>query len=141
MIDVFTKYDWVKHLKDKYGKTVLHGFIEIVNESKRKQSKLWIDQGRDFYNRPMQKWVDNNDILMYLTNNVGNWKVYERFIWILKGKFYKRMTANDTKSYLHYLNNLVDEYKNSYPRSIGKKTYWCWLFCIDYRNWLESESS
>ena len=33
------------------------------------------------------------------------------------------MTANDTKSYLHYLNELVDEYKNSYPHSIGKKTY------------------
>ena len=36
MIDVFTKYAWVKPLKDKKSKTVLHGFIEIVNESKRK---------------------------------------------------------------------------------------------------------
>ena len=31
------------------------------------------------------------------------------------------MTANDSKSYLGYLNKLVDEYNNSYHFSIGKK--------------------
>ena len=31
------------------------------------------------------------------------------------------MTANDSKSYLSYLNKLIDEYNNSYHRSIGKK--------------------
>ena len=31
--DVSTKYAWVKSLKDKKCKTVLHAFIEIVNES------------------------------------------------------------------------------------------------------------
>ena len=39
-IDVFTKYAWVKPLKDKKGKTVLNAFIEIVNESNRKPNKL-----------------------------------------------------------------------------------------------------
>ena len=32
------------------------------------------------------------------------------------------MTANDSKSYLGYLNKLVDEYNNNYHRSIGKKS-------------------
>ena len=36
VIDVCTKYAWVKPLKDKKGKTVLNGFIRIVNESNRK---------------------------------------------------------------------------------------------------------
>ena len=31
-IDVFTKYEWVKPLKDKKGKTFLNAFIEIGNE-------------------------------------------------------------------------------------------------------------
>ena len=30
VIDVFTKYAWVKPLKDRKGKTVLNAFIEIV---------------------------------------------------------------------------------------------------------------
>ena len=45
VIDVFTKYLWIKHLKDKKGKTVLNGFIEI-NESNCRPNKLWVDQGR-----------------------------------------------------------------------------------------------
>ena len=44
-IDLFTKYTWVKPLKDKSTKTIFQGFNEIVNESKRKPNKLWFDQG------------------------------------------------------------------------------------------------
>ena len=72
VIDVFTKYAWNEPLKDKKSKTVLNAFIEIVNESNRKPNKLWVDQGREFYNKLMQEWLDNNDILMYSTNNEGN---------------------------------------------------------------------
>ena len=39
VIDVFTKYAWVKPLKDKKAETVLRGFIERVNESKCKPNK------------------------------------------------------------------------------------------------------
>ena len=31
------------------------------------------------------------------------------------------MTANDSKSYLSYLNKLLDEYKNTYNYSINEK--------------------
>ena len=31
VIDVFTKYVWIKPLKDKKTKTVLHDFVERVN--------------------------------------------------------------------------------------------------------------
>ena len=41
--NVFTKYAWVKPLKDKQVKTVLHSFVEIVKESKRQPNKLWVD--------------------------------------------------------------------------------------------------
>ena len=62
VIDVFTKYAWVKALKDKKAKAVFNDFIKIVNESKRKPNKLWVDRGREFYNTPMQRWLDDNDI-------------------------------------------------------------------------------
>ena len=47
VIDVFTKYAWVKPLNDKKGKTVLNAFIEMVSEFNCKQNKLRIDQGRE----------------------------------------------------------------------------------------------
>ena len=89
-IDVFTKYAWVKLLKDKKGKTSLNAFIKIVNESNRKPSKLWVDQGRKFYNKLMQEWLDNNDILIYSTHNEGKSVIAERFIKTLKSKIYKK---------------------------------------------------
>ena len=34
--------------KIKKAKTVLTGFAQIVNQSKRRPNKLWVDQGREF---------------------------------------------------------------------------------------------
>ena len=45
-IDYFTKYAWVKTLKDKNGKPVLNVFIDILNEPNRKPNTLQVDQGR-----------------------------------------------------------------------------------------------
>ena len=56
----------------------------------------------------MQVWLDNNDILMYSAHNEGKSVIAERFIKILKTKINKKVTANDSKSYLPYLNQLVD---------------------------------
>ena len=90
VIDFFTKYAWVKPLKDKNTKTVLNALIEIVNESNRKPNQLWVDQGREFYNKLMQEWLDNNDILVYSTHDEGNSVTAERFIKTLKNKIYKK---------------------------------------------------
>ena len=68
----------------------------------------------------MQEWLENNDILMYSTHNEGTSVIAERFIKTLKAKIYKKMTANDSRSYLSYLKNLVDQYNNTYHHSIGK---------------------
>ena len=109
VIDVFTKYALVKPLKDKKVKTVSNAFIKIVSESNRKPNQLLVDQGREFCNKLMQEWLDNNDILMYSTHE-GNLVIAERFIKTLKAKIYEKMTPNDSKSYFSYLIKLVDEY-------------------------------
>ena len=114
VIDVFAKYAWVNILKDKKGKTVLNAFIEIANESNHKPNKLWVDQGRELYNKLMQEWLDNNDILIYSTHNEGKSVIAERFIKTLKYKICKRMTVNDSKSFFPYFNKLVDQYNNTY---------------------------
>ena len=44
VINVCTKYVWVKILMNKKVETVLDGFIKIVNKYKRKPNKLWIVQ-------------------------------------------------------------------------------------------------
>ena len=68
-MDVFTKQAWVKIWKDKTNKRVLNAFIQIVTESNCKSNKLWIDQGIEFYNKLMQGWLSNNDVLIHSTRN------------------------------------------------------------------------
>ena len=86
----FTKYAWVKPLKVKKTKTVQNG-----NKSKRQRKRLWIDQGREFYNSSMQKWLDDNYILIYLTHNEGKSVVAEIFLRTLKIKIYEKTAANN----------------------------------------------
>ena len=57
---------------------------------------------------------------MYSTHNEGKSVIAERFIKKLKSKIDERMTANDSKSYLPYLNKLADQYNNTYHHFVNK---------------------
>ena len=43
-----------------------------------------VDKGSEFYNASFKKWLQDNDIIMYSTNNEGKSVVAERFIRTLK---------------------------------------------------------
>ena len=66
--------------------------MQILDTSKRKQSKIWVDQDSEFYNSSFKKWSDNNDIDMYSTHREVKSVVAERFIRTLINKIYKHMT-------------------------------------------------
>ena len=44
-IDIFSKYTWAVHLKDKKGTSIVNAFQKIISEG-RKPNKIWVDQGR-----------------------------------------------------------------------------------------------
>ena len=44
IIDIFSKYTWVVPLK-------------ILDDSKRKRNKIWVDEGSEFYNNSFKKWL------------------------------------------------------------------------------------
>ena len=69
----------------------------------------------------MSEWLENNDIFIFLTYNEGKSVITERFIKTLKAKIYKKTTANDSKTYLSYLNKMIDQYNNTYHHSTNKK--------------------
>ena len=77
-------------MKNKNGKTIISGFVKIINKYKSKPNKLCVNDEKEFYNNLMQKWLDNNDILMYSTHNESKSVVAAKFISNLKGKIYKK---------------------------------------------------
>ena len=87
VIDIFRKYDWVVPLKDKKGVSIVTAFQSILNQSnRRKQNKIWVDKGSEFYNASFKKWLRDKDIQWYSTNNEGKSVVAEGFITTLKSK-------------------------------------------------------
>ena len=54
-IDLFSKYAWVVPLKDKKRVTIVNAFQRILDSSKRKPKKIWVDQGSEFCNNFLKK--------------------------------------------------------------------------------------
>ena len=86
VIDCFTKFAWSIPLKDKKGLTVLEAFKKIVNESKMIPKHLWVDEGKEFYNKDMTEWLKDNDIVRYSTHGEHKSAIVERFNRTLKTK-------------------------------------------------------
>ena len=123
VIDIFSKYAWVVPLKDKKGISIVKAFQIILKQSNsRKPNKIWVDKGSEFYNASFKKWLQDNDIVMYSTHNEGKSVVAERFIRTLKSKIYKYITSISKNVYIDKLDNIVDEYNNTYHTTIKMMT-------------------
>ena len=96
-------------------------FKKILDDSKIKPNKIWVDKGNEFYNNSFKKWLQDNDIVMYSTNNKEKSAVAERFIRTLKNKIYKYMTAISKNLYIDKLDDIVQEYNNTYHTTIIMK--------------------
>ena len=84
-------------------------------DSKRKPNKIWVDKVTEFYNRSMKSWLEKNIYIeIYSTHNKRKSVVAERFIRTLKTKIYKYMTSISKNMYIDKLDDIVDEYNNTY---------------------------
>ena len=64
--------------------------------------------------------LKDNDIEMYLIHNKGK-SVAERFIRTLKTKIYKYMTSISKNLYISKFEDTVNEYNNTYHRTLKMK--------------------
>ena len=62
VIDMFSKFVWFVPLKRETEQEVANPFSSILKE--RRPSKTWVDRGREFYNKDVQKLVE-----LYSTEN------------------------------------------------------------------------
>ena len=62
VIDIFSKFVCIVPIKRKTGKKIANAFSRTLKE--RIPSKMWVDKGREFYNKDVQKLVE-----LYSTEN------------------------------------------------------------------------
>ena len=103
------------------GVTIVNAFQSILKDSMRKPNKIWVDKGSEFYNNSLKKWRQGNDIEMYSTHNERKPVAAERFNRTLKNIIYKYMTSISKNVYIDKLHDIVNEYNNTYHRTIKMK--------------------
>ena len=112
VIDVFSKYGWIVPLKDKKGESVTIAFKSIFKEGRRPQY-LWVDKGKEFYNKHVKDLLEKNEINMYSTENEEKSSVVERWNRTIKSKMWKQFTVQGHTTYLGTLPKLVNQYNNT----------------------------
>ena len=84
----------------------------------RKPSKIHTDKGLEFINKPTQNSFQKLGIHSFATENETKAPLVERFNRTLKSKMYKYFTANNTKTWIDIIDDLLYNYNKSYHRSI-----------------------
>ena len=121
VIDIFSKYAWVVPLKDKKGITIVNAFQQILKKSNQKPNKIWVDKGSEIYSNSYKKLLQDNNTEMYSTHNEGKYVVAEGLIRTFSNKIYKYMTSISENVQIDKLDDIVNEYDNTYHRTIKMK--------------------
>ena len=75
VIDVLSKYAWVRPIKRKTGAELLKAFENIAAEGRRPQT----DKGKEFYNATLQRWLKKEGIQHFSTLGDAKASIVERF--------------------------------------------------------------
>lgn len=124
VVDVFTRYAWVRLLEKKDADTVLAALktLIIFDDFVTPPNKIWVDQGSEFINAKVKKWLTGlaPPIVMYHTYSQNKSVFAERFIRTLKHKLFTWMTANNTEKWSKaVLDKIVETYNKTIHTSTG----------------------
>ena len=122
VIDFFSKYSWCYPLKTKKSEEIINSFKDNFKKSKRKPTMIQSDEGSEFTNNVTQTFFKNNNIKWYHTYNRDiKCSICERYNRTILNKIYKNFTLNNNTIWINDLDKLVNEYNNTYHRSIKMK--------------------
>jgi len=122
VIDVWTRYAWSVPMKTKNAKEILNAFESIISESKRKPKKIWVDQGTEFYNSLMTKFINDNAIIRYSTYGEHKSCMVERLNRTLKTEMWKQFTELLTYNWISRHDKLLEWYNHKEHSGINKRT-------------------
>jgi hypothetical protein len=126
VIDVYSRYAFVKPLKSKSGEIVLSAFEELMNENGLCKN-LNCDLGSEFIYTPFVEYCYVNDITLYYSNPDQDNKnaIIERFHRTLRNLMLKYTVAND-KGYINALPNLIKNYNTTFHNTIKTEPIEIW---------------
>lgn len=119
VIDVFSKYAYVRPLKNKNSHTIKQCFESIFIESDTTPTHIQSDKGTEFVSKDVKNYFNVKKINYYTTNNPDiKASVVERFQRTLKTRMWRYFTHKNTYKYIDILQDLLYAYNHSYHSSI-----------------------
>jgi hypothetical protein len=119
LIDVFSKFVWLRPLKNKSSECVTQAFKDILTTCERKPISLQVDKGLEFCNVQLRNLLNDRAINMFSTENSDiKASVAERAIRTIKTKLWRYFTHNNTKQYIDVLQQLAANYNATYHTTL-----------------------
>ena len=116
VIDVFSRYAWVRPLKRKTGIAVKAAFQDIFEE--KVPRKLQTDQGNEFENDIVQGFLQEHGIVFFTIKSQFKAALAERFNRTLKDKMWRYFTHIGNYRWVEVLQDFVSAYNSAPHRSL-----------------------
>jgi hypothetical protein len=123
IVDVYSRYAFSRPMKDKTAKATFAAFQSIIAETSRFPKSLWVDQGKEFYNALFNKWMKDNNAVMYSTYGEHKSCIVERFNRTLKTVMWKKFTAENTHRWIEMLPKLIEAYNHKKHSTLKMTPY------------------
>ena len=112
VIDVFSKYLWLRKLKDKKGQSVARAFEDIFKDG-RHPNRIKTDQGQEFKSRLVQRIFKSVGVQHFYAYNEVKASVSERVIKTIKAKIYRYFTYKQSYRYIDKLQRFAEGYNRT----------------------------
>lgn len=121
VINIFSKRAYACALKNKTGVEVTKAMESILNVLGHPIRNLHVDNGKEFYNRPMQEMLKKRKINLYSTFTTKKAAIVERFNRTLKNNMWKKFSFRGSYKWIDILPILLVNYNNTIHRTIKMK--------------------
>lgn len=121
VINVFSKKAYARALKNKTGPEVTQAMESILNSLNHQIKHLHVDNGKEFYNKSMQKMLRERNINMYSSFSTMKAAIAERFNRSLKSLMFKEISLRGKYKWVDILQSLISKYNNRKHRTIKMK--------------------
>ena len=119
IIDCFSKFVWVKPLKNKTAASIVKALSLLLMMERPKH--LQADQGSEFFNKQVAKMLQAFGPKLYYSYSEQKASIVERVQRTLRARMGRLFTHRGNNIWIDKIDEIVAAYNNSYHRSIKMK--------------------
>ena len=119
VIDGFTKYVWVKPLKNKTGKSVVKALALLLMNERPKF--IQADEGSEWFNKNVAKMLEAFGPKLYHSYSDKKASIVERVQRTLRGRLGRLYTQRGNRKWIDKIDDIVKSYNSTYHTAIKMK--------------------